>query len=139
MDYRARPVGVPAAVQRAFLSPRCLEITHQRASKSGLEALLALTVARAEATNVRMRSMIAVVPMLSGYGAVLHARVSVPLIPCLIDGRKYLMPEDAPQAESRDERISAQLPPDLGPRFRIGGPGSPGPGRGRSRRPKPRW
>ena len=47
--------------------------------------------------------MIAVVPILSGYGAVLHVRVSVPHIACLIDGRKYMDPADVPPTDSHDD------------------------------------
>jgi hypothetical protein len=48
--------------------------------------------------------MVITVPTLSGYGLVLHVRVSVPLIPCLIDGAKYVKPEDLPPPPSRDLR-----------------------------------
>ncbi|WP_426615337.1 hypothetical protein [Bradyrhizobium sp. McL0616] len=51
-----------------------------------------------------MRSMVTVAPQLSGYGAVLHVYVSVPLIEPLLDGRKYMLPEDVPPPPSRDLR-----------------------------------
>jgi hypothetical protein len=51
-----------------------------------------------------MRSMVTRVAILSGYGAVRHVRVSLPLIPCLVDRVRYMLPEDA-QPDSIDDRI----------------------------------
>lgn len=46
--------------------------------------------------------MIIIVPTLSGYGVVRHVAVSVPLVPQLLDGVKYM--EQPPPPETRDLR-----------------------------------
>jgi hypothetical protein len=63
--------------------------------------------------------MVTVVPQLSGYGSVLHAYVSVPLVPCLLDGVRYMMPEDVPAPESRDLRRIRQGKPPRAPSLRM--------------------
>jgi hypothetical protein len=65
-----------------------------------------------------MRSMVMMVPVLSGYGGVLRVRVSLPLIEALLDepGGKYMLPEDVPPAtttgssEGRRRQASAGPP-----------------------------
>ncbi|MET4086677.1 hypothetical protein [Bradyrhizobium sp. S3.5.5] len=48
--------------------------------------------------------MVILMPTLSGYGSVQHVPVSLALVPALVDGEKYLMPDDVPQPEIRDLR-----------------------------------
>jgi hypothetical protein len=55
-----------------------------------------------------MQSMVMRVPVLTSHATVLHVYVSVPLIPCLVDGVRYMLPEDVPPPESRDFRRMRQ-------------------------------
>ena len=54
--------------------------------------------------------MIVIMPVLSGYASVLHVAVSLPLIPQILDHRKYLEPADMPPKQSRDLRRMRQTP-----------------------------
>lgn len=57
-----------------------------------------------------MRTMVVVVPQLSGYGMVRRMYVSLPYVPGLVDGQKYMLPDQVPERESRDLRRMRQRP-----------------------------
>ena len=56
------------------------------------------------------RYMIVIRPLLSGYGTVLHVAVSLPYVEALMDGKKYLEPDNVPKQPSRDLRRLRQTP-----------------------------
>jgi hypothetical protein len=60
-----------------------------------------------------MQTMVIRVVELTGYGTVRHVWVSVPFIPCLLDGKKYREPDDVPKPESRDFRRMHPRAPTL--------------------------
>ena len=49
-----------------------------------------------------MRSMVIVVPELTGYASVRHVLVSLPYVAALVDGEKYLLPKDLPRLEGTE-------------------------------------
>jgi hypothetical protein len=48
--------------------------------------------------------MVIVMPELTGYGSIRHVRVSLALVPELVDEVRYMLPGDVPPRESRDLR-----------------------------------
>jgi hypothetical protein len=48
--------------------------------------------------------MICVLPYLNSNAQVRHLRISVPLVPGLLDGRKYFLPDELPPATGEDLR-----------------------------------
>jgi hypothetical protein len=57
-----------------------------------------------------MQTMTIFVVRQTGYGQVVRVAVSLARIPCLIDGRKYLEPQDMKPPEDRTERYRAAAP-----------------------------
>jgi hypothetical protein len=57
-----------------------------------------------------MRRMVVIVPELTGYASIRHIEVSLPYAAQLIDGVKYMLPQDVKQPEGDTERRRQRAP-----------------------------
>jgi hypothetical protein len=64
-----------------------------------------------------MRSMVVIVPELTGYASIRHVAVSLPYAAQLIDGVKYMLPGDLKPPEGGTERRRQRAP--LAPSMRT--------------------
>jgi len=51
-----------------------------------------------------MRHMVVIVPELTGYASIRHVAVSLPLVPQLLDGKKYMEAKDLPRLHGTELR-----------------------------------
>ena len=51
-----------------------------------------------------MRHMVVIVPELTGYASIRHVEVSLAHVPALVDGLKYMEPQDVPRLEGTELR-----------------------------------
>ena len=51
-----------------------------------------------------MRHMVVIVPELTGYASIQHVAVSLPLVPQLLDGKKYMEAKDLPRLHGTELR-----------------------------------
>ena len=57
-----------------------------------------------------MRHMVVIVPELTGYASIRHVAVSLPYLAQLIDGVKYMLPDDVKPPETSTERRRQRAP-----------------------------
>jgi len=57
-----------------------------------------------------MRRMVVIVPELTGYASIRHIEVSLPYAAQLIDGVKYMLPQDVKLPEGDTERRRQRAP-----------------------------
>ena len=57
-----------------------------------------------------MRHMVVIVPELTGYASIRHVAVSLPYVAQLIDGVKYMLPQDVKLPEGGTERRRPRAP-----------------------------
>ena len=63
--------------------------------------------------------MVVIVPELTGYASVRHVAVSLPYAAQLIDGKKYMLPQDVKPPEGGTERRRQQAPRAPSLRFLV--------------------
>src|SRR5260370_42030742 len=49
-----------------------------------------------------MEAMTILMPELTGYGGIRHIAVSLPYVPALLDGKKYMEPQDVPRLQGTE-------------------------------------